>query len=290
MFSFDPPIMNASGCLCTEATELDALLTSRAGAVVSKSSTLAPRRGNPQPRLALDDFGSLNSVGLENHGYEYYSHYFHSSKLFIQSIYPFDDEEMERMLLDLDVKAKKGSMVELNISCPNVLRGNFQGSLLRVLATLEDLDLDNLVLGLKLQPFSETSDIEDVAYYVRARGEIKFLTCCNTIPNCLFIEEDVPSISSKLGGLGGRYVKPLSLSNVYRFSNLLDVAIFGCGGVTCGRDVYDYILCGATAVQVGTQLVKEGVSCFERIEREFKDIMKEKGYNSIEEFRGKMGR
>ena len=105
-------------------------------------------------------------------------------------------------------------------------------------------------------------------------------------------ERDTPVIKPNkgLGGLGGRYLKPIALANVKTFYELLgpEFPIIGVGGIETGRDVYDYILCGASAVEIGTQFAKEGPGCFERIQREFEEIMERKGYSSIEELRGKL--
>ena len=88
------------------------------------------------------------------------------------------------------------------------------------------------------------------------------------------------------GGIGGSVVKSIALSNVQKFFELTHCDIVGCGGVVNGRDVYDLILCGASVVQIGTQLKKEGVGVFDRISRELKEVMRSKGYSKLSEFRG----
>jgi dihydroorotate dehydrogenase (fumarate) len=92
------------------------------------------------------------------------------------------------------------------------------------------------------------------------------------------------------GGLGGVGYKALSLANVYQYYKLLQnkIDIIGCGGIQTGKDVYDYILCGATCVQIGSQLLREGTDVFKRIGEEFINIMKQKNYNSIDQFKGKI--
>ena len=96
-----------------------------------------------------------------------------------------------------------------------------------------------------------------------------------------------------LEGIGGKYIKPIALSNVRNFylefqKRNLDIDIIGCGGIETGIDVFEHILAGAKMVQVGTQLYKEGPEVFVRLENELISIMKDKNYNSLSEFRGKL--
>ena len=91
-----------------------------------------------------------------------------------------------------------------------------------------------------------------------------------------------------LGGIGGDYCKPIALANVRQFYNLLNIPIIGCGGIKNGTDIFEHILAGASAVQIGTQLVKEGPKCFARLEKELINIMSTKGYHNINEFKGKL--
>ena len=83
-------------------------------------------------------------------------------------------------------------------------------------------------------------------------------------------------------------MKPTALANVHKFYKLTKCSIVGCGGISNGIDAYEHILCGASAVQIGTQLYKEGVGCFDRIESQLKDFMSQKGYTNINKFRGQL--
>jgi dihydroorotate dehydrogenase (fumarate) len=121
---------------------------------------------------------------------------------------------------------------------------------------------------------------------------INYITCINSLGNGLVINPDNDQIAIRpkdgLGGIGGSVVKPFALANVYQFRKCLshDMDIVGCGGIDTGRDIYEHILVGATAVQIGSTFMKEGVKCFERLTNELKEIMQEKGYNNLDEFRG----
>ena len=110
----------------------------------------------------------------------------------------------------------------------------------------------------------------------------------------LYIDLDKEQVVIKpkggFGGLGGEYIKPTALANVRAFRERLNpsIKIIGTGGVINGKDVFEHILCGADLVQVGTTLHKEGVAAFSRLTKELEEVMKEKGYKSLDDFRGKL--
>jgi dihydroorotate dehydrogenase (fumarate) len=287
----DSCLMNASGCHCTTKEELDDLQHSHVGAIVSKSSTLNPRDGNNPPRLFLNNYGSINSMGIPNHGYQFYLQYgLTSNKPFIQSIYPFDLQELEIMLTQINQTVTHLSIIEINISCPNVSNIiNFE----KYLEKINDLPTDKLILGLKMAPFYDLSSIKETAYLLKKyKHKIEFITCCNSLINGLIINPDQETTvihpNTGLGGIGGIYIKPISLANVYNFHKYLqnDITIIGCGGIENGNDIFEYILCGASAVQVGTWLVRKGTKSFQTLETEFKEVMKQHHYSSLNDFKG----
>jgi dihydroorotate dehydrogenase (fumarate) len=121
---------------------------------------------------------------------------------------------------------------------------------------------------------------------------IQFVTCINSIGNALYIDDETVVIKPKggFGGIGGAYVKPTALANVRMFYKLLrkDIFLIGCGGVETGRDVFEHILCGASMVQIGTQLMKENTGVFTRLITELKEVMNTKSYKILEDFKGKL--
>jgi dihydroorotate dehydrogenase (fumarate) len=114
------------------------------------------------------------------------------------------------------------------------------------------------------------------------------------VGNTLIIdpETEAPLIKPKggFGGLGGDYIKPVALANVRAFSQLLGdkMQIIGVGGIKSGTDAFEFLLCGADAVQIGTVFMKEGPGCFERIDRELAEILKKKGYKNVATAKGKL--
>jgi dihydroorotate dehydrogenase (fumarate) len=294
-------IYNASGCNCTTLEQLDSLYKSEAGAIISKSGTVNSRPGNPEPRLSLVEHGSINSMGVPNLGYKFYLNYSKNikDKPYIQSIIPFNINDLEIMLTDINKNSNYPYLVEVNLSCPNIVNKSIVAydyeSFNKYLDKINNINTSNLIIGLKLPPYFEFCQFEQIANIIKKyTSKIKFLTCINSMVNGLIIdsekEETLIYPKEGYGGIGGMYAKPFALSNVNKFYKLLgdEIDIIGCGGVSSGQDVFDHILCGASAVQVGTQLVKEGPTCFERIEKELIDIMERKGYSKISDFKGRL--
>lgn len=184
-------------------------------------------------------------------------------------------------------------MVELNLSCPNVpgkpqIAYDFETTE-SILS--EVFSYFTKPLGVKLPPYFDIVHFDQAAA-VFNKYPLVFVNCINSIGNGLVIEDETVVIKPKngFGGIGGDYVKPTALANVHAFYQRLNpsIQIIGTGGVKSGRDAFEHILCGASMVQIGTALHQEGPSIFERITNELKAIMIEKGYQSLEDFRGKL--
>lgn len=155
--------------------------------------------------------------------------------------------------------------------------------------------IENLILGIKLPPYFDGPHFQAAAKVLNDyQHVVKYVASINTIGNALCIDaiSEAPTISSKGGfaGLSGKAVKHTALANVRQMRTLLSpkIDVVGVGGVESGADAFELILCGASAVQVGTCHWREGPKCFDRIADELKVIMKEKGYKSISDFRGKL--
>lgn len=294
----DNCLYNASGPRCTTQADLHALGQSTAAAVLCKSATLEERAGNPEPRYVETTWGSINSMGLPNKGYQFYQAMAESlqpyNKPYLMSVAGLSLENNLTMLQALQDQANIAG-IELNLSCPNVPGKPQTGYDFE--RTQEVLDrvcaIVQQPLGIKLPPYFDLIHFQQMADIIN-QYPIQFVTCVNSIGNGLVIDVDLEQVVIKpkdgFGGIGGDYIKPTALANVRQFYLLLrdDISVIGCGGVKSGQDVFEHILCGATAVQVGTQLMREGMGCFERLEQELKAIMTQKGYSSIEDFRGKL--
>lgn len=297
--TFANPFMNASGVHCMTTTELVELEQSNAGAFITKSCTLNERAGNPEPRYFDVPLGSINSMGLPNRGFDYYLDYAlnyekqQTQPLFFSIAGMSAAENLE--MLTLIEKSDFQGITELNLSCPNVpgkpqLAYDFEATedlLQQVFARFTK------PLGIKLPPYFDLAHFDQMAEILN-QFPLTYVNSINSIGNGLYIDPQKESVVIKpkegFGGLGGEYVKPTALANVRAFYTRLkpEIKIIGTGGIRNGQDAFEHLLCGATMLQIGTELHKEGPKIFDRITKELEQIMTEKGYRTIDEFRGKL--
>lgn len=292
------PLMNASGVWCSTADELDALLAAGAGAVVTKSATLEPRAGNPEPRYRATRLGSINSMGLPNAGYRYYLDWARAHAagptpvlVSVAGLTVDDNLAMLAAVRDADLAAP----VELNLSCPNVPgKPQLAYDLEALDATLAAVTAEHdRPFGLKLPPYLDLVHFDEAAAVLNRYPQVAFLTCINSIGNGLLIDTESESVLIRpkggFGGIGGDYVLPTALANVRAFAQRCpDKQIVGCGGVRTGEQVFWHLLAGATAVQLGTALHEEGPGIFTRLEAELAALLERKGYATVDDARGRL--
>lgn len=299
-FSFENPLMNASGCWCDNEEKLNELDASEAGSFVTKSATPEYREGNPSPRYTEVPLGTINSMGLPNEGLDYYLNYTlhyqekNPEKTVFMSVAGMSFEENKSMLKKINSSAFSG-LTELNLSCPNVpgkpqVGYDFE-STERILE--EVFSWMTKPLGVKLPPYFDMVHFDKIAEILN-KFPLQYVNCINSVGNGLYIDTDAEQVVIKpkdgFGGIGGEYVKPTALANVRAMYTRLNknIQVIGCGGVSSGKDAFEHILCGASMVQMGSQLMKEGPQVFGRVLQELKDIMKEKNYETLDAFRGKL--
>ena len=297
-FSFDNCLMNAAGVACMTVEELEEVRQSAAGSFVTKTATLEARAGNPEPRYRDVPLGSINSMGLPNQGIDYYLDYLLSlqesqpERTFFLSLVGMSPDETHTLLKKVQNSGFKG-ITELNLSCPNVpgkpqIAYDFEATE-RILG--EAFSYFDKPLGIKLPPYFDIVHFDQAAE-VFNRHPLKFVNCVNSIGNGMYIEDESVVIRPKngFGGIGGEYIKPTALANVHAFYQRLNpsIQIIGTGGVYTGRDAFEHILCGASMVQIGTALHQQGIEVFERVSLGLKAIMAKKGYEKLEDFKGKL--
>ena len=278
--------------------ELEEVRQSAAGSFVTKTATLEARAGNPEPRYRDVPLGSINSMGLPNQGIDYYLDYLLSlqesqpERTFFLSLVGMSPDETHTLLKKVQNSGFKG-ITELNLSCPNVpgkpqIAYDFETTE-RILG--EAFGYFDKPLGIKLPPYFDIVHFDQAAE-VFNRHPLKFVNCVNSIGNGMYIEDESVVIRPKngFGGIGGEYIKPTALANVHAFYQRLNpsIQIIGTGGVYTGRDAFEHILCGASMVQIGTALHQQGVEVFERVSLGLKAIMVQKGYETLEDFKGKL--
>lgn len=226
----------------------------RLGGVICKSVSLKPKVGNPPPRITETPCGVINSIGLENKGFEnFISEILPEARKLGTPIFAniFGDSIEEFKKIASKINGVEG--IEVNISCPNVDKGgeNFGGDPKTVFsitkAVCEETELPVIV---KLTPTA--ANIEETAEAAKEGGAMA-VTASNTFPGLVIdIERKEPFFKRVSGGLSGPAVKPLALYNVYRIKNAVDIPIIGSGGIAGYKDVLEYLIAGASAVQLGS--------------------------------------
>ena len=263
------------------------------GGVITKSVTLHPREGNPQPRIAETDSGMLNSIGLANLGVKEYC----NSKLpylnqldtnFIINIagYAIDDYIETLQILE----SSNGSQIgyEINISCPNVKEGGMEFGVdphMTEKLTKELRKCTDKILIMKLSP--NVTRIQDIAKAAENGGA----DCVSAINTVVGMGVNVKTRKSKIntvfGGLSGPAIKPIALANVHKIYQSISIPIIGLGGIKSAADIIEFILAGADLVQIGTLNYKEpGIGV--RLAFELADYLKEQNIESISELKGQI--
>ncbi|MFB0559122.1 MAG: dihydroorotate dehydrogenase [Dehalococcoidales bacterium] len=251
------PVMTASGTF-GYGTEYSHLFDiQKLGAIVCKGTTLEPRDGNPQPRLAEVACGLLNSIGLQNIGIE----------ALIREKAPVWADWRVPVIVNIagetvDDYARLASQlgglagisgIEVNISCPNIKAGGAEfGAIPRSAAevTAAVKAATSLPVLVKLTP--NTSDIASVAVAVAEAGA-DAISLINTIKGmAIDIIQRRPLLGGVTGGLSGPAIKPVALYMVYEVAGVVNLPVIGCGGITTASDAIEFIMAGASAVQVGT--------------------------------------
>jgi len=284
------PVMTASGTCGYGTEENYPFDIQRLGAFICKGTTLEARDGNVQPRIIETAAGMLNSIGLQNIGVgaliEEKAPVWAKWQIpVIVNIAGETVDDYARMAAMLD-EVPGVSAIEVNISCPNVKFGGAEfgakaESAARVTAAARKET--SLPLIVKLTP--NTGDIAGVAAAVAAAGA-DALSLINTLKGmAIDIYKKQPLLGSINGGLSGPAIKPVALAMVYEAAAAVDLPVIGCGGIANARDAIEFLMAGASAVQVGTvALVNPGAPL--DIARDIEQFMSEKGIEDIKELIG----
>jgi len=276
------PIMPASGTFSHEMSKV--LNLSRLGALVLKTTTFGARHGNPVPRVSETDRGMLNSIGLPGKGIRHFidnelPKYRDFGPPVVASISADTADqfgEMAGMLSDTGISA-----IELNISCPNI-EADGQAFAMNPGATAKAVAAaraaTTIPLWAKLTP--NTGAIAMIAETAASAGADAVVVANTILALSINVETRTSTLGNVMGGLSGPAVKPIILRMVLQCSRKVAIPIIGCGGVSTGRDVAEYMMAGASAVQVGTaSFIDPGA--LTRIEAEFVDFCDERAITSF---------
>lgn len=261
------------------------------GGMVVKGLSLKPRIGNPCPRIAETPCGMLNAIGLQNTGVEE----FLKKKLpylpwretaVIANLYAQSAEEFAALADILSLEPGIAAL-EVNISCPNVRKGGaaFGQDPLAAAHVTEAVAAkarDKTVI-VKLSP--NVTDICVIAKAVESAGA-QVVSCINTLTGmAVDLASRKPLLANVIGGLSGPAIKPVALRCVWQVSRAVSIPVIGLGGIASARDALEFILAGASAVQVGTANFIRPDAAF-RIVEELPEVMRELGVSDLESFRG----
>jgi len=251
------PVMTASGTFGYGTEYRHLFDTQRLGAIVCKGTTLKPRDGNPQPRLVETPSGMLNSIGLQNIGVKDLIK--EKAPVWVKWRVPVivniaGETVEEYAALAQELNNVPGiSGLEVNISCPNISAGGAEfgicpNSAARVTAAVRaNTSLPVLV---KLTP--NTGEIAGVAVAVAGAGA-DAISLINTVRGmAIDIYTRQTLLGNRTGGLSGPAIKPVALAMVYEVAGAVDLPVIGCGGIISGSDAIEFIMAGASAVQVGS--------------------------------------
>jgi len=283
------PTMLASGILGLSATPLERIVEGGAAAVVTKSVGLNPRIGYANPTIVQTECGVINAMGLPNPGIDAFAAEIQEMKKLgvpiIVSIYGFSPGEFaETATRAIEAGA---DAVELNLSCPHVKKTGAEIGVNPQLAAevvKKVKDKVDAPVFAKLTP--NIVDITKLAVAVEKAGA-DAVTAINTVrAMAIDIETAKPILANKFGGLSGPAIKPIAVRCVYEIYREVRVPIIGCGGITSWQDAVEFLLAGASAIQIGTAIAFRGLQIFAQIVEGIKEYMAKKDFRSVTQIVG----
>ena len=251
------PVMTASGTFGYGMEFQDFVPLEELGGIIVKGTTLHPREGNDYPRMAETPMGMLNCVGLQNKGVDYFCEHIYPQIKDIPTNWivnvsgssPEDYAECAARIDALDAVPA----IELNISCPNVKDGGMAFGVTcagaeSVVRAVRDRYHKTLIV--KLSP--NVTNIADIARAVEAAGADSVSLINTLMGMAVDIEKRKKVLSIGTGGLSGPCVKPVALRMVYQVAHAVQIPVIGLGGIMTAKDALEFLMCGATAIEIGT--------------------------------------
>lgn len=284
------PVMTASGTYGYGLEYEDFVELQRLGGIMVKGTTLHARQGNPYPRMAETPAGMLNAVGLQNKGVDY----------FCEHIYPSIKDYDTAMIVNVSGSQVEDYIataerinaleripaIELNISCPNVKEGGMAfgvtcagaASVVRAVRAVYDK-----TLIVKLSP--NVTDITEIARAVEAEGADAVSMINTLLGMAIDAERRRPVLSTVTGGLSGPAVKPIALRMVWQTAQAIKLPIIGMGGIATASDAIEFLLAGASAIEVGTYNFVDPTATVKIVDG-IEDYMRRHGFSSMHDLVG----
>ena len=282
------PTMLASGILGISQSVFERLYHENIGGIVTKSISVEPMKGYPNPTIIPLYGGSyLNAVGLSNPGVNAFSKELSQNEkipIFI-SLVGSSEKDFAKMIKVFDSLNIIG--YEINLSCPHVSKmgmevGDDPEAVSKIVSTVRK----NTKKPISVKVGVGSVDVIELARTAIDAGA-NIITAINTLrAMCIDVETMMPILSNRIGGLSGTAIKPIGIRCVYEISKSLKVPVIGCGGVSTWQDVVEYMLAGASAVQIGSVLGSVGPRIFNSITKDLKKYVERKGILKISEIVG----
>ena len=282
------PTMLASGILGISQSIFERLYHENIGGIVTKSISVEPMKGYPNPTIIPLYGGSyLNAVGLSNPGVNAFSKELSQNEnipIFI-SLVGSSEKDFAKMIKVFDSLNIIG--YEINLSCPHVSKmgmevGDDPEAVSKIVSTVRK----NTKKPISVKVGVGSVDVIELARTAIDAGA-NIITAINTLrAMCIDVETMMPILSNRIGGLSGTAIKPIGIRCVYEISKNLKVPVIGCGGVSTWQDVVEYMLAGASAVQIGSVLGSAGPRIFNSITKDLRKYVERKGIMKISEIVG----
>lgn len=284
------PVMTASGTFGYGTEFADFVDLEKIGGIIVKGTTLHHREGNPYPRMAETPMGMLNAVGLQNKGVDY----------FAEQIYPTIKDIRSNMIVNVSGSAIEDYVqtaqrineldqipaIELNISCPNVKQGGMAFGVSacgaeEVVKAVREVYKKTLIV--KLSP--NVTDVAEIARAVEAAGADSVSLINTLLGMAIDAEKRTPILSTITGGMSGAAVKPIALRMVWQVANAVKIPVIGLGGIMNWKDAVEFLLAGATAIQIGTaNFIDPAVTV--KVAEGINDYLDRHGCSSVQEIIG----
>jgi len=284
------PVLTASGTFGYGSEFDDFIDISKLGGIIVKGTTFLPREGNPYPRMVETPSGMLNAVGLQNKGIDYFEEHIYPALAAYDTnvIVNVNGSTVEDyvLLAERIDQLEKIAGVELNISCPNVKMGGMAFGTNPVTAR-EVIRMVRAVyrkvLIVKLSP--NVTDITEYASIAEDEGADSVSLINTVLGMSLDIERIKPSLSTFTGGLSGPAIKPIAVRMVWQTAMAVKIPVIGIGGIMSPSDAIEFMLAGASAIQVGTaSFINPEISV--RIAGGIEDYLNSRGFNDVNDIVG----
>jgi len=284
------PVMTASGTFGYGKEFEDFVDLEKIGGIIVKGTTLHRREGNPYPRMAETPMGMLNAVGLQNKGVDY----------FISEIYPQIKDIRTNMIVNVSGSAIEDYVqtaekinaldaipaIELNISCPNVKQGGMAFGVTakgasEVVKAVREVYKKTLIV--KLSP--NVTDITEIACAVEGAGADSVSLINTLLGMAIDAEKRRPILSTITGGMSGAAVKPIALRMVWQVSKAVKIPVIGLGGIMNWKDAVEFLLAGASAIQIGTaNFIDPAITV--KVSEGINDYLDRHGFTSVKDIIG----